>query len=231
MPLKNLTKKLHLPIHHHPDSIKNEKGMLANAMKTIAMEPFQLSGEIENIESCHKFYEKQHSAPAGLEELSRQELTKCVEPNVSQIEPLTCKASLPLLKILPPTPDQSQNPIKSSPLFAVTQYNKPLYKTNNNFAALLASSSPPDHHRSSSELVPSAAATNMTTITDDRPTASPVKQQLTAGHARTESLSMKISQSPKIGDGSNNNSYTKDPNNGVFRRSSDSDLSITPKGM
>lgn len=225
--LKKFTKKLHLP-HHNHNAIKNQKGMLANAMCTIAMEPFQLSGEIEDFENSHKFFDKLHLAPVELEDLSRQENMSGVESNDSQIQPLTYKACPPLLKILPPTPDQSQNTFEcpSSP-FAISHNNKPLFKTNNNFAALLASSSPPDHHRSSSELVPAAVSNN---TSDDR-TASPAKQPLPTGHARTESLSMKMSQSPKICDGSNNNSLTgKDINNGVCRRSSDSDLSITPKG-
>lgn len=198
-------------------------------MRTIAMEPFQLSEEIQCQENFHKFYEKQHSAPGGLEGLSRQDIMSCVESNVSQTDSLTRKAyQPPLLKILPPTPDQGQTStmFPNSP-FAISPY-KPYYKTNNNFAALLASSSPPDHHRSSSELVPAVAPTS-----EDRTTASPAKQHiLPAGHARTESLGMKMSQSPKVGgDGSNNNSLTsKDINNGVCRRSSDSDLSITPKG-
>lgn len=219
--LKKFTKKLHLP-HHNHDAIKNQKGMLANAMCTIAMEPFQLSGEIEDFENSHRFYDK-------LEDPPRQENMCGVESNDSQIQPLTYKAYPPLLKILPPTPDQSQNPFVCPSPFDISHNNKPLFKTNNNFAALLASSSPPDHHRSSSDLVSTAVSNN---TSDDR-TASPAKQQpLPTGHARTESLSMKMSQSPKVGDGSNNNSLTgKDINNGVCRRSSDSDLSITPKGM
>lgn len=226
MHLSDLTKKLHLPHHHN-----RETGMLANAMRTIAMEPFQLSDEIQVSENFTRFYDKQHSAPAGLADQgedsmsTRQEnvFMSGVESNVSL---LTNKAyHPPLLKILPPTPDQNPNPTP----FDISLYNKPLYKTNNNFAALLASSSPPDHHRSSTELVPAAASN---TTSDDRTTASPAKQPtFPVGHARTESLGMKISQSPRIGDGSNNNSLTnKEINNGVYRRSSDSDLSITPKG-
>ncbi|KAL5274474.1 C2CD5 family protein [Megaselia abdita] len=151
-PLKKFTKKLHLPQHNN-DAIKNQKGMLANAMKTIAMEPFQLSDEVQAFENSHRFYDKQHSAPAGLE----------------------------------------------------------------------------DPSRSSSDLVPLALPNNSS---DDRTTASPAKQPiLPTGHARTESLGMKISHTPKVNEGSNNNSLTnKEVNNGVCRRSSDSDLSITPKG-